>query len=480
MKKTIIFFAIVILTSGQILSQGSAGVSDARSTGMGRTFVTSSNGLYAVGGNPANIFQGESSNKFELILPLPIPTVSARLGTDFFSLNDYNYFFGQSYKDEKGNDVGRLLTESDKNRLKDLFSNGGNIFSDVKINWFGIALNPSASFGTVAFTISDNISTSATLPKDIVALGIDGNLINRVYNFNDTKLKAWWLRKYSMTYARELNILPVFRQLSFGLSLNIVQGFAYVGIDNVKTELKTDANNVITGKGDFTGYSSFSTDFGVKYDFDSLSVKKDTKVSPFPESAGSGVGFDFGFRAKVNDVMSVGFAITDIGSVKWTKNVAEFKSDNSIYLDDITDKGQRDSLVDNLTGKGSGRYIGEITTSLATALHIGCSLQIDKMLNGNFPGTMLVALDYHQGFNDQPSNTTVPRFSLGAEWSPINLLAFRSGFTFGGLTKFGWAAGLGFNFNMLELNFGTPDMQYVLAPNSAKRITVAFDSRWKF
>ena len=144
-------------------------------------------------------------------------------------------------------------------------------------------------------------------------------LVNQVYNFNDTKLKAWWLRKYSFSYARSLNILPLFQKISFGVSFNIIRGFAYVGLDHVNTQLTTGSGNVITGKGDFLAYAAFSPDFNVKYDFDKSTTKQDSKFSPFPTPAGSGFGFDFGLNAKLNDVWSFGFAITDLGSVKWNK-----------------------------------------------------------------------------------------------------------------------------------------------------------------
>ena len=477
MKAKINLILIFIFTAGLLYGQGSAGTVNARSAGLGR-IVTASDGLFSVGGNPANIFRKDSPTKFELIVPIPLPAVSAQVGTNFFTLNDYNYFFGGNSIDENGNTVGRYLTEEDKNRFKDLFSDGGTITTDAKINWFAFAITPNPTFGTVAFSISDIISSRATFPQDLISLGLDGNLQNRVYNFNDTKFQAMWLRKYSFSYAREFNILPMFQDFTIGASLNIVNGFAYAGVEKVESKIWTDENNVITGTGDFLAYSSFSNDFGVKYDFDSLAAKRDAAFSIFPEPAGAGIGFDFGVNAQINDAWSISFAVTDIGSVKWTQNVAEFKSQQAIFLDDLTNKDQRDSLVDGLTGKGSGNYINEITTDMPTALHIGINFQVDK-LSRRLKNKLLFAFEFTQGFNNQLRNTTKPRFSLGIDWVP-SFLAFRTGFSFGGINKFGWAAGLGLNFGILELNFGTPDMQYVFSSNSAKRINVALDSRWKF
>lgn len=473
MKSCKLFFILVFIFSANAYSQsgGSIGMSDARSDAMGKTKVTSSFGLRALGNNPANLFS-DSLKHVEFIIPFPLPTISGSVGTNFISVDEYNYFFGYSTKDADGKTVGRYLNDSDKSRLKNLFADGGAVTSDAHVQFFAISVKPSNAFGTIAFSMSDVISSNLTFPQGIVSIALDGNPVNQVYNFNDTKMKAWWLRKYSLSYARSLNILPVFKQISVGVSFNIIQGFAYAGLDHVNTQLTTGDGDVITGKGDFLAYAAFSPDFNVKYDFDkSTTAKKDFKFSAFPTPAGNGFGFDFGVNAKLNDVWSFGFAVTDIGSVTWNKNAAQYSSNLPIYLDDLTNQSQRDSLVKALTGKDGGKYISEFSTNLATALRFGASMNINNKL--------LLAFDYNQGFNDQPGNSKKPRFSIGADWM-FGFFALRTGFSFGGFDRFNWGMGCGFDFGFLEMNLGTPDFESVVSPNTAKRITFAIDSRWKF
>ncbi len=467
MKTYKMFLVLVFIFSVKIFSQagGSIGISDARSAAMGKTSATSSFGLRALGNNPANLFS-DSSKHVELIIPFPLPNLSGSIGTNFMSLDEYNYFFGYKTKDADGNTIGRYLTDADKNRMKNLFADGGAITGDAQVQYFAISIKPSNSFGVFSFSMNDIISSNVTFPKGIVSIALDGNPVNQVYNFNDTRMKSWWLRKYSISYARSLS-----RKISLGVSFNIVQGFAYAGLDHINTQLTTGTGNVITGKGEFLAYAAFSPDFNVKYDFDkSTTAKKDFKFSPFLTPAGNGFGFDFGLNAKLDNVWSFGFAITDIGSVKWNKNAAQYSSSAPIYLDDLTNESQRDSLVKALVGKDSGKYISEFSTPLATALHLGASMQLNNLL---------LAFDYNQGFNDQPRNSKKPRFSIGADWV-LGFFALRTGLSFGGFDKFNWGLGCGFDFGFLEMNFGTPDFESVVVPNSAKRITVAIDSRWKF
>ncbi len=472
MKTYKIFFILIFILASNVYSQsgGSIGMSDARSDAMGKIKATSSFGLRAIGNNPANLFS-DSLKHVEFIIPFPLPSLSGSIGTNFMTIDEYNYFFGYQTKDAEGKTVGRYLTDSDKSRLKNLFADGGAITGDVQIQFFAISIKPNNDFGTIAFSMGDVISSNVTFPKGIIDLGLEGNLLNQVYNFNDTKLKAWWLRKYSFSYARSLNILPVFQKISIGVSFNLIQGFAYVGLDNVNTQLTTGDGNVITGKGDFLAYAAFSPDFNVKYDFDkSTTTKKDFQFSPFPTPAGNGFGFDFGLNAKLDSVWSFGFAITDIGSITWNKNTAQYSSSAPIYLDDLSNQAQRDSLVDALTGKDSGKYISEFSTQLATALRFGVSFQLNNLL---------IAFDYNQGFNDQPRNSTKSRFSVGADWT-VGFFSLRTGLSFGGFDKFNLGLGCGLDFGFLEMNFGTPDFESVVSPNTAKRITFGFDSRWKF
>ncbi len=480
MKTKLIILLLILFDAVELFSQtgGSSGLSDARSLGMAGTYINSAKGLYSIGINPANLSLSTDAT-LEIIAPVPLPKISAKVGTNFMSIDEYNYFFGYSTTDENGNKVGRYLTDKDKTRLKNLFKDGGTIFIDQNIQLFGIALNPSNGFGTLAFTIGDMISAKATLPKNLVALALDGNELNTVYNFSDMGAKSWWLRKYAVSYSNSFDIIPGLKDLAIGISLNFIKGYSYLSIDEVKTELTTNENYEISGRGSFIAHAAFSPDFGVKYDFDN-SPDKTSNFSIFPEPAGSGFGIDLGFLAKLDDVFSVGLAFTDLGNITWEKNVAEYKSNRPFFLDDPTNEAQRDSLLDALKGKDSGKFIDKLETELASAMRIGFSAQIDKIFNGNLPGNMLLEINLNKGFNNQPGNSKLTRFSLGMDWNLTGFFALRSGLSFGGIDKFNWGLGLGFDFGIFEINLGSPDFHYLLSPNSAKRISVGMDSRWKF
>lgn len=474
MNRLIKFSAALFFTATLMFAQGvgSQGVTDARSLGMGKTFAASSFGLDALGQNPANLFS-DTLKSVEIELPIPIPNIAGSVGSNFFTIENYNYYFGTKVIDPTdGSVTGRILTDTDKNNLKNLFKDGGTIVTDVNVLLFNISIRPTKGSGTFAFSISDRISGIFTMPSGLIDLALDGNTPKKIYNFNDAKLNASWLRKYSFTYSNKLKFLPkVFKSFKIGASLNIVNGFAYASLNRINTELSTGDNNVITGKSDMIAYSTFAKEFNVHYDFDKT-ANTNYSFNPFPTPAGSGVGFDFGFSAKINNKLSLGLSFTDIGNIKWDKNVAMFTSSKDFSIDDITDSAQLDTLKNRLTGKNNGRFINSVTTPMTSAMHLGASYIVTSKL--------LLALDYHQGFNDQPGNTKDPRFSLGVDWHDLGVVNIRTGFSVGGFEKFNWGLGLGLDFGLLEINFGSPDFQYLFSPNSAKRVTFAMNSKWKF
>lgn len=448
---------------------GSSGIADARSSGMGKTYNAISDGVYSIGINPANLFEVPNrSIQFKTILPLP--SVGLRTGTDFMTLNDLNYYFGGQ------NGSARYLTESDKQRLNGLFKGGGLIFASASVNLINISYKVNSKIGVFGFSVTDFISTKLNFPQALVNLALNGNQIGNVYNLSNADIKAWWIRDYSLSYARSLdNLKPTFfKELMAGISVKLVHGFMYMGTEKINSYLSTGSFAQITGKSDLLGYSAFSDNFGVKYNFDS--TKHNSNFSLFPSPAGVGYGLDFGLLAELNNNLKLSMAVTDLGAINWNKNAAEFSSFGKIYLDDISSQAERDSLKNQITG--SSKKIGSFSTGLATALRFGAAYTFDY--NKQNKSSLTLALDYNQGLNNLPGNTTNPRISVGSEWKPVSWSPFlRTGFSFGGLTGFQWAFGLGVDLGLIEINVASSDFQTVFAPNNSKEVSISFDSRWE-
>lgn len=463
---------LFIIFSSEIFSQyGSSGTVDSRSIGLAKTYTAASNGIYAVGINPANLFQMEEGS-VELSTLLPFPFISFHTGTDFLSVEQLKYYFGGV--DGKP----RVLTEGDKRELNSLFEKGGNLFISFSTTLLSFALKPSVDAGSFAFSVNDFAGGNAKIPQAIIDLGLNGNNVDKKYEFNGENLSSWWIRNYGVSYAREFlfDSEDWLKQISAGVSFKLVHGFYFIELVKSNSHLFTDVNHQIEAQADMMGYSAFSDGFGIKYDFDS--TNRQSNFSLFMPPAGKGFGLDLGLSLLSSDSWQFSISLTDIGKINWAENAAVFKTEGKAVINDFTDQAQLDSLKDSFTGKGE--HIESFSSGLATALRVGISHKLNDEENF-LPGNMLLALDYNQGFNNLPGNSTKPRFSLGielklADWIPY----LRSGVSFGGVEDFAWALGLGIYSGLLEINFATSYFQSVISPNSMKQISFALDSKWKF
>jgi len=467
-NKSIFILLFFMLMINSLQAQfGSFGSIDPRSQGLGGTSNSVSGGIYSIGNNPANLIV--NANSFiDFITVLPFPSVSINSGSNLVSLDDINYFFG-------GIDgQARVLTEADKKRFTGLMENGGLLFGTGGFSIFSFGINLQKEIGSFAFTINDAAGVNLNLPKALPELLLNGNQLGKTFNLDDSDVKAWWIRSYALTHARDISThnFPWFEEIAIGVSLKFINGFSYVGTERSNYNFTTGPSHEITGSTDMLGYSSFSDAFGVKYDFDSVQNKGAFNL--FPSPAGTGFGLDFGVTAIQNN-WTFSLALTDIGKINWYKNAAEFSSFGKIYVDDILNNEQIDSLENRL--KGNSRKIDNFSTALPAALRLGASYQFNETL---VPGSLLLAIDYDQGFNNLPGNSKYPLLSLGAEWKPMDWIPYiRTGFSFNADFGINWSAGLGIDINVVEIHIASSTMQSFVAPKHTRRIGFSIGSRWK-
>jgi hypothetical protein len=285
------------------------------------------------------------------------------------------------------------------------------------------------------------------------------------------------MRNYSLSYARELNFFSkYFDKITAGVTLKLIHGYFYAGTEKVNSFASINDRSEIVGRAEYLARTSFSQDIGIRYGFDE-DDKTNNNFQVFPAPAGSGFGFDIGTAAVFEKVWKFSFSLTDIGSINWKKRTARFLAEGDILLNDVVSEAQRDSIIDIISG--DGEYTDGFSTRLPLALRMGAAYSFED--DRDFiPGNLIVAFDYNQGFNKLPGNSTAPRFSVAGDWKPAQWGAVRMGFSFGGLDGFNWAAGLGFESGVIELNIATTDLQSVPLPNNSKQISFAFNSRWRF
>ncbi|MFZ1291495.1 MAG: DUF5723 family protein [Melioribacteraceae bacterium] len=480
MKDFVKVFVIALVIAKINFAQGfgSYGSVDAKNISMAGTNAISATGVYAIGVNSANLAL-EQEHSIEISTVLPFPNLNITAGNDFITLNDYQYYF-TGEENGSGQIVGKYLDAAEKNKFLGLFANGSMINTNFGTTLLSVSIYPSKEIGAFAFSVQDWVSANVSLPKQIFELILFGNEKGKVFDLKDMNMKSWYLRNYTLSYAKDLSFLfpDAFKSFSAGLTLKMVHGYFYAGVEEINTTLQTLDNYNIQVNGDSRMLMAASPSFGIKYDFEDDELEKEANIGLFNKPAGTGFGLDLGFHSELNNAWSIAFALTDLGTINWNNEAIEYSSSASYVLEDITDETLLDSLADAITGEG--KFTEEFSTSLATAMKMGVGFKLDKFLKGNFPGKLLIEFNYQQGFNNMPANSTEPRFSLGSEWTPWNWFDVRSGISFGGFDGFNWAFGLGFNTGLFDFDFASSYVHSLIDGNNAKRIGFAMSSRWKF
>jgi hypothetical protein len=206
---------------------------------------------------------------------------------------------------------------------------------------------------------------------------------------------------------------------------------------------------------------------------------KNVGFSPFSEPAGTGVGLDLGVSGGINQFLSFGVSLTDIGTIRWSRNTQEYYADTTIVVDDPLAVENRDALEALVAGKQ--RRTGEFSSPLPTMLRMGVALEVHKMpAFATMPGELLLGFDYNQGLREAPASFLQPRFSLGAEYKPWNWLLIRSGISFGGTDRVNYALGVGFSARFFSLDLASENITWLFSPASSSYGSLAFGMTLKF
>ncbi len=467
MKRILLIFTLLINT--QLFGQmsGSIGTTDAISMAMGKSSVITSRGVYSINANPANLAL-KQNHTFEISTVLPVPNGVFLVGNEFITFEDFNYYFGGE-ADEYGNLVGREISEADKDKLINSMNDGSDHFASSSLNIFSITYDLPNSPGALGFSINEFAAEHGTVPQDLVDFVLNGNEIGKKYSLDVLQFRSLYMREYSLSYGTTIKgfLSSLFENFSAGLTVKLVHGFGYSNIEKANISLETLDDYSISLISDFVAKVAVSPDYNIEWDF--LDVPRKTSWTPFPSPAGTGFGFDMGFTGIINDKWRIALALSDVGSISWKNETVQYVSNGEYTITDITDETLTDTLKALLEPQGS--FTDGFSTSLPSVLRMGVGFNTER-LN--------VALGYEQGLNNEPSNTTSPRFSLGAEFYAFEFLPLRTGFSVGGIAQFTWSLGFGLDFGLLEINVSTSDIISLLQGNGSQKRVFAFGSRWKF
>jgi len=467
MKMSAIIGLLVLIAAVTCAQTGDR--SSVRGIGMGRTVNGISRGTDAIGINPANLAMPDRSTGTIALLPF-----GAQISSDLVPYEIYQeYFTGVPLADGKRG--ARHLSDEDKRRIISEMKNGlGTTRMDFELMLFGfsVGINPGLGFG---FSVKEHIGAAIVLPSDYFRFfffGLDS--AGSRYIFDGTSISGRWWREYNFSAGFEVTppIEDVDR-LFAGIGVKIVHGFGVVETARYRASL---ANAV-------SGVNQYRADFSLDYlmrrsGVDFLNEKSKGEVTLFPQPAGAGVGFDLGMVAEIQG-MSFHLALSNIGSIRWKRNIVETFGSYDQSIDDPFAQAKRDTVETAVRGRN--RPGEDFSTPLPASLRFGFVASSGRLsFLDVLPGDIVIAFDYTQGLNNSLGNTTRPRFSAGMEYKIIPLLPLRTGISLGGGDKFRWAAGFGVDLHAVSFDVATENLGMIFFPNDLTMLSVAAGVKIRF
>jgi len=389
----------------------------ARAVGMSGAYSALARGVHAPDWNPANLGLPDNP-KFSFT----VFSIGADVENNSFTQDLYNRYATDEYWDS--------------NEIKDLLS----LIPDDGLNANAAASLRLLSFsaGRFAFTMGVDAGCNVRLDKTFFELPLQGNTINTVYDFDNTKANSLGIALLSFSYAHPIEV-------SFAESFALGGTFHYNGGGYAKSE-KAEV--------------SFSTmDYGMDIHADyqgriGLSQK--------------GWGLDFGAAGQVNKKWTASLCLTNlVSSMQWDKKVQDamgYVRGDSLDIFDITEEDNKDGK--DVLEDSSWTVDGQpFKTRLPVVVRAGCAYQ---------DGPVVLTVDYVQGFEESAWTSAKPRLAFGTEWRGLKWLPLRMGVALGGKTGFGTSLGFGLHPGAFYLDFGIFNRGFIL-PKTSKGVALAFE-----
>jgi hypothetical protein len=340
------------------------------------------------------------------------------------------------------------------------------------------------SWGTFALTLTERVAGRAAIPDAYARFLFYGNTPGSDYDFSGTSASAEWTREYALTYARTIPDLWLFSDVKAGVAVKVIHGFAHLDVQRFGTRLVTGTDGILHGNVDVLVRKANSDMLEDDKESDSESGRESGRHSkefdPFSAPAGTGMGFDLGMTGNLGDAITIGVSVTDIGSVRWTRNVKEAYSNASLTVDNPLDEGQRDSLENAV--QGDSRPGEEFTSSLPTMLRLGGSVELHALrpFKKFLFGEMTVACDVQLPLADAAGTVRAARAALGLEYRPWGFLPIRTGVAFGGPDRFNYAVGFGFHIVVFDIDFASENLGWLFSQDSFSYGSVAVGMKFRF
>ncbi len=402
-QQRVIFSLIVLfLTTTSERMLGQTGLSNARSFGMAGSYLALARGAEAPQSNPANLgLRTNPSNSFHFL------ALGVIVANNTLTKSDYDLY------------NGAWLNNNDKKTILQLLPAEGLHFQ------FGSEVELAAySWQHFAATLSLEVLSTGRLARDFVDLALQGNALNRRYEFSGSSGAGFAAVTAGLSLGRPLSLPFLARyvqEFAVGTTVKYVHGLRAAEV------VEAQGNLITTWEG----------------------LNGDGRTRIRSARGGKGLAFDWGAVTVVNPKLSFGLALRNVpGVIYWNQQVREYEW--GARLDSVTAQSWNENHDTVLQSWSRQRRGPAFFSLLPTVLHAGMAYRLQWAQ---------LAADVAHRLRGKDESVARPDLRLGMEVHYFDFLPLRFGLSTGGGYGWGTAFGLGYKSKTFAIDIAAQGRQ---------------------
>lgn len=327
-----------------------------------------------------------------LLNPALTPTNSVYIGLPVLSgvnVNVNNNFFNFSDLFIKGVAADSVVTflhpDYDPAKFLAKIKDINSIEPEVQVQIFSLGFRAGNDL-FIYLDVNERVNANIALPGDLFRLALQGNeqFVGHTIDFSSLRGDAMYYREIGLGFSK--NITP---KLRLGIKPKLLFGIASASIDNKSLGITVNddythtlnADLMINFSAPVTVYTSGQNSFdSIRFD-DSRYHGTKSVLNYLFKSENRGLGIDIGAEYSINDRLKVSAAVTDLGYIKWKRDISNLKAKSQytfsgvnlldVYNGDITFDSLGKQILDSLK---QSFYLTNKKTPFTTTLPFGVTL----------------------------------------------------------------------------------------------------------
>jgi hypothetical protein len=275
------------------------------------------------------------TNSIYIGLPV-ISGINVNINNNFFNFSDV---FENVETDTGTTVISCLHPDYDVTKFMAKIKNVNSLEPETLVQLFGFGLSVGKDL-YIFLDINERVSGNVALPGDLIRLGFEGNeqFIGKTIDLSSLRGDAKYYREVGLGFSK--NFMD---NLRIGVKVKTLFGIAAASIDNrslgitVNDDYTHTFNAVLDAN--FSAPLTFyltgqNTIDSVEFDTTGFDGTKNI-VNYLLETQNVGFGIDIGAEYKISDKLNVSAAITDLGYIKWKKDITNLKAKSEFVFSGI-------------------------------------------------------------------------------------------------------------------------------------------------